>query len=42
MKMEEDTQHVWCFMLNYFKKDKSTAETPKKNCAVYEEGSVID
>ena len=29
-------------MLYYFKKGKSTTETPKKNCAAYGEGAVTD
>ena len=40
--MEEDTQHFWCIMLYYFKKDKNATETQNKICAVYGEGAVTD
>ena len=38
----EETQHFWCIMLYYFKKDKNATEMQKNICAVYGEDAVTD
>ena len=40
--MEENTQHFWHIMLDYFEKSKNTTEMQKKICAECGEGAVTD
>ena len=40
--MEENMQHFWCIMLDYFKKSKNVTETQKKISAPYGKGVVTD
>ena len=40
--MKENAQHFRHFMLYYFKKGKHATEMPKKFCAVYRKGAMID
>ena len=42
LKMEENTQHFWHIMLDYFEKSKNTTEMQKKICAECGEGAVTD